>query len=233
MHYIGKYNLTRHDLLFTAREEFFRAWYLLLYDVFSKFSLRFYNRYCRNHSTRIYFGKQFHISYYILYIWDKFLIRSSYFTQFFCNLLDLLLCYAHFSVIFLKNEVFQKNYIFKIQKINMTFPKRLPELFSHTEEITLLRYNTAKIVFLLCTTAFFLNYFLLWARFHYEFNLKILPFTYVLFVCSLFLYTFFALQIKLASRVPAAILFLVFIFLGLFFSLFVITFLFDFSTLLW
>ena len=99
----------------------------------------------------------------------------------------------------------------------MPLEKKIKSTFSHPEKITLLRYTSAKICFIFFCGLFFLNYFFVGARFYYEFNLFLLPFTYTLFVFSLFLYVFYTSVEKLQGKVHKIFLYILFLVLFCYF----------------
>lgn len=56
------------------------------------------------------------------------------------------------------------------------------------------RYKAAKIVFVICTLLFFINYFLVGAWFYADICIVYLPYTYVMFDLSFLLCTYFLLM---------------------------------------
>jgi hypothetical protein len=81
-------------------------------------------------------------------------------------------------------------------------------------------------LFIAMTFVFFLNYFFVWAQFYYDFFIKILPYSYILYLLSFLFYVFFFFKLKIFSKMKwkiAEIIFFIFlILLFLVFSLVVV-----------
>ncbi len=94
----------------------------------------------------------------------------------------------------------------------MSFFVEVKKVFSNNEEIFTLRYNSSKIVFILSSFIFFLNYFFIANSFYYDLLIKIFPITSIVFLLSLYLYSCFLIE-KYFKKIPKIIKILVFVLL--------------------
>lgn len=103
----------------------------------------------------------------------------------------------------------------------MSFFEELKKTFSNKEEIFLLRYNSSKFVFILCSFLFFLSYFFIANSFYDKELLLVFPFLYVAFLLSICIYScfFIAKALYKFPKVIKIIIYIVFILITLFLSL--------------
>ena len=108
----------------------------------------------------------------------------------------------------------------------MTFKKFLEKTLKNKEEMTLARYKSAKFLFIAMTFVFFLNYFFVGAQFHYDFFIKTLTFSYILYLIAFLFYVFYFFKLRVFSKLKwkiAEVIFFVFLLIiFLVFSLIVI-----------
>ncbi len=100
--------------------------------------------------------------------------------------------------------------------MNANFKKFLKDYFSDKQKILSVRYKSSKLLFILMTFIFFLDYFFVWAQFYYNFFIRILPYTYLLYLVSFLFYIFFFFKSKIFIKFKwniAEIIFLMFLIL--------------------
>jgi len=83
----------------------------------------------------------------------------------------------------------------------MTIKDVLKKDFQDDNKLTLKRFKSSKFLFIAMSLSFFLNYFFL-SNFPLDnFLIIILPITYILFIISLLLLTYFSLKIKFNNKI--------------------------------
>lgn len=102
----------------------------------------------------------------------------------------------------------------------MDYKKEISSVFK--DDVSLLKYrlNSSKNIFIFSSFLFFLNYFLIWAKFFDSFLIKTLPFMYIAFLVSILTYTYFlSLAILPKKWIIKIILLVIFVLLFLVFLL--------------
>ncbi len=97
----------------------------------------------------------------------------------------------------------------------MSLIKNIKETLSSQKNLTWIRYKSSRIVFIWCTLFFTINYFFSWAGFYYDISVRILPFTYVLFILSFFYVIYFLIKDRFVWKISWRFFFLLYIFLGI------------------
>ena len=82
----------------------------------------------------------------------------------------------------------------------MWFKESLEKSLGDKDLMIANRLRASIFVLVITSFLFFLNYYLVWAGFHYDFFIKTLPYTYVLLLIW-FLFYFSYLNLKLLSKV--------------------------------
>lgn len=85
------------------------------------------------------------------------------------------------------------NILLNIKKSSMDYKKDVKNVPPDESIVLQSRYQASKNVFMYTTFLFFLNYFFVGAKFYDSIFLKTLPFIYVLFLVSFFMFIYFFL----------------------------------------
>ena len=92
---------------------------------------------------------------------------------------------------------------FKTKKNQEIMPIKdvLKKDFWNSDKLILKRFKSSKFIFIIMWLLFFLNYFLLSNFLKSEIFSEILPLTYVCFVTSIILITYYAIKIKFKEKI--------------------------------
>ncbi len=91
------------------------------------------------------------------------------------------------------------NILLNIKKSSMDYKKDVKKVFADESTVLQSRYHASKNVFMYTTFLFFLNYFFVGAKFYDNIFLKTLPYMYVLFLASFFMFLYFFLVRSFSS----------------------------------
>lgn len=87
----------------------------------------------------------------------------------------------------------------------MSFFWEIKKTFLNKDEIFTLRLNSARYTFILCSLLFFLDYIFIANWFYYDILINTLPYIYIAFLLSLFIYSCFLIS-SVFSKLPKAVL---------------------------
>lgn len=96
----------------------------------------------------------------------------------------------------------------------MSLLKNIKETLTSQENLTNIRYKSAKIVFIASSLVFVITYFFAWAWFYYDVSIRILPFAYVAFLLSFFYVIYFLIKSNFVWKISWVYFYLLYIFLG-------------------
>ncbi len=95
------------------------------------------------------------------------------------------------------------------------------------KEIYEYRFQAARFVLVVLAFMFFLNFFLVWARFYDEILILFLPYSYFLFIFTLFLYIIITVKKEFWERISNPVYLIFCLVISLFFIFLFMPFVFD------
>ena len=104
----------------------------------------------------------------------------------------------------------------KQKKSSMWFKENLKKSLADKDLMIANRLKSSTFVLAFTSLLFFLNYFFVWARFHYDFFIKTLPYTYILLLVW-FLFYFSYLNLKFLSKVSSSLSYVIIIIFSIIF----------------
>lgn len=93
------------------------------------------------------------------------------------------------------------------------------EIFSDEKSLLLERYKAAKFSFIAASFLFFINFYLVWARFSLEIFSSTLPIIYIILLLSMVLYAYYFIKKSLFWKISSHFFIIIFIIILLFFTL--------------
>lgn len=109
----------------------------------------------------------------------------------------------------------------------MTLKEMIKQKFSNPKAITLERYKAAKFMLIISSFLFFINFYLVWAKFYLNFFTNTLGIMYIILLLSFVFYVYFFTKNMLIEKIQNYFFIIILIMLFLIFSFFALPVIID------